>query len=283
MIHQNDGRAGYIANTGSLPYRVVQLFKQDLIGEGQPIKALLTAICAAAVVIALGLLVRAGAPEERTAALMPLAVGLGGVVVAIVVAKIGTDYFNTRNLLPTWPALMLVVATGLGVCRAGRLGALGAAMLVIVGLFCVVNVDPTRATSAWTGAAPRASWARRPAPGDRLRHPQRGRAGPIPARPGRLPRRRAPVAGGRSGLDAAHLPMGDGQPDHACAASRVHACAGDPEIDIRGGALSRTAADARGPRRAQPSLSGGVADAAAASVTAMSAAMSTTGCGRRPG
>jgi mannosyltransferase len=155
MIHQNNGRASYIANTGSLPYRVVQLFKQDLIGEGQPVKGLLTAICAAAVVIGLGLLLARGRREERRAALAPLAVGLGGIVVAVIVAKVGTDYFNTRNLLPTWPALMLVVALGLGASRAGRLGALGVAMLVAVGLFCVVTVDanPFYQRQNWRGAA----------------------------------------------------------------------------------------------------------------------------------
>jgi hypothetical protein len=40
------------------------------------------------------------------------------VVAAIVVAKVGTDYVNTRNRLPTWPALMLVVALGIGPWRA---------------------------------------------------------------------------------------------------------------------------------------------------------------------
>ena len=155
MIHQNDGRAGYIANSGSLPYRVVQLFKQDLIGEGQPAKGLLTAICAVAVVIGLGLLLARARRDERTAALAPLAIGLGGVVVAIVVAKVGTDYFNTRNLLPTWPALLLVVALGLGASGAGRLGALGAAMLVAVGVVCVVNVDTNQRYQRlnWRGAA----------------------------------------------------------------------------------------------------------------------------------
>ncbi len=155
MIRQNDGRAAYIANTGSLPYRVAQLFKQDLIGEGQPVKALLTAICTAAVVIALGLLLARGRRDERTATLAPLAVGLGGLVVAIIVARVGTDYFNTRNLLPTWPALMLVVALGLGASRAGRPGALGAALLVVVGLVCVVNVDTDARYQRlnWRGAA----------------------------------------------------------------------------------------------------------------------------------
>jgi len=155
MIHQNDGRAGYISTSGSLPYRVAQLFKQDLIGEGQPVKGLLTAICAVAVVIGLGLLLARARRDERTAALAPLAIGLGGVVVAIVVAKVGTDYFNTRNLLPTWPALMLVVALGLGASGAGRLGAFGAALLVAVGVFCVVNTDTNQHYQRlnWRGAA----------------------------------------------------------------------------------------------------------------------------------
>jgi mannosyltransferase len=155
MIHQNDGRAGYISTSGSLPYRVVQLFKQDLIGEGQPVKGLLTAICAAAVVIGLGLLLARARREERAAAVMPLAVGLGGVAVAIIVAKVGTDYFNTRNLLPTWPALMLVVALGLGASGAGRLGAFGTALLLAVGVFCVVNVDTNQRYQRlnWRGAA----------------------------------------------------------------------------------------------------------------------------------
>jgi mannosyltransferase len=155
MIHQNDGRAGYISTSGSLPYRVVQLFKQDLIGDGQPVKALLTAICAAVVVIGLGLLLARARREERTAAVMPLVVGVGGVVVAIIVAKVGTDYFNTRNLLPTWPALMLVVALGLGASSAGRLGGFGTALLVAVGVFCVVNVDTNQRYQRldWRGAA----------------------------------------------------------------------------------------------------------------------------------
>ena len=155
MIHQNDGRAGYISTSGSLPYRVVQLFKQDLIGEGQPVKGLLTALCATAVVIGLGLLLARARRGERAAVVMPLAIGLGGVAVAIIVAKVGTDYFNTRNLLPTWPALMLVVALGLGASGAGRLGALGTALLVAVGVFCVVNVDTNQHYQRvnWRGAA----------------------------------------------------------------------------------------------------------------------------------
>jgi mannosyltransferase len=155
MIHQNDGRAGYIANSGSLPYRMVQLFKQDLIGDGQPAKGLLTAICAVAVVLGLALLLTRSRHEERSAAVTPLVVGVGGILLAVVISKIGTDYFNTRNLLPTWPALLLVVAAGLGTSGAGRLGVLGTAMIVAVALFCILNVDfdPLYQRQDWRGAA----------------------------------------------------------------------------------------------------------------------------------
>ena len=45
VIRQNDGRASFISTaSGSLPYRLGQLVKQDILGDGQPLKALLLAI-----------------------------------------------------------------------------------------------------------------------------------------------------------------------------------------------------------------------------------------------
>lgn len=156
MIEQNDGRAGYIAATGgSLPYRLAQLVKQDLIGEGQPHKTLLTALACALALVALALLLRRSARRERSAAWMLLVVGAGGVIVALVVAVTVSDYFNTRNLMPTWPALALLVATGLGATRAGRGGALATGALALLSLFCVWNVvsNPEFQRTDWRGAA----------------------------------------------------------------------------------------------------------------------------------
>jgi hypothetical protein len=86
---------------------------------------------------------------------MPLAVGAGGLLLALVVFSVITDYFSTRNMLPTWPALALVVAAGLGAARAGRLGVLGIAGLAALSLFCVANVirDPSLQRDDWRGAA----------------------------------------------------------------------------------------------------------------------------------
>ena len=54
VIRQNDGRASFISTaSGSLPYRLGQLVKQDILGDGQPWKALLLAIGLVLVVLAL--------------------------------------------------------------------------------------------------------------------------------------------------------------------------------------------------------------------------------------
>ena len=123
-IRQNDGRASFISTaSGSLPYRFGQLFKQDVLGYGQPLKVLLLAIGFVLVALAVGLLATRIGHDERPGALLAVGIGAGGVVLAFVVAAVVTDYFDTRNLLATWPALALVVAVGFGASRAGRWGA----------------------------------------------------------------------------------------------------------------------------------------------------------------
>jgi mannosyltransferase len=155
-IHQNDGRAGYIATMGgSIPHRLAQLVKQDIVGDGQPHKVLLGLLGAILVLLAVVLLLRRGSREERTAPLLPLGIACGGVAVAIVVAAGGSDYINSRNMLGTWPALALVVAAGLAVRRAGRAGVLITAGLTALCLLCVANVigDPAFQRDDWRGAA----------------------------------------------------------------------------------------------------------------------------------
>ena len=155
VIDQNDGRASFISTaSGSLPYRLGQLVKQDILGDGQPWKALLLAIGLVLVAVALVLLVTRASRPERDGALMMLAVGAGGVLLAFVVAAVVTDYFDTRNLLATWPALALVVAVGFGASRAGWWGAAGLAGLVVLSLVCIANVirDPDFQRDNWRGA-----------------------------------------------------------------------------------------------------------------------------------
>jgi mannosyltransferase len=155
VIRQNDGRASFISTaSGSLPYRLGQLVKQDILGDGQPWKALLLAIGLVLVALAVWLLVSRASRVERDGGLMMLAIGAGGVVLAFVVAAVVTDYFDTRNLLATWPALALVVAVGFGAARAGRWGAVGLAGLVALSLVCIANVvrDADFQRDNWRGA-----------------------------------------------------------------------------------------------------------------------------------
>jgi 4-amino-4-deoxy-L-arabinose transferase-like glycosyltransferase len=155
VIRQNDGRASFISTaSGSLPYRLGQLVKQDILGDGQPAKALLLAIGLVLVALALALLITRASRAERSGGLMMLAIGARGVLLAFVVAAVVTDYFDTRNLLATWPPLALVVAVGFGAARAGRWGAAGLAALVLLSLVCIANVvrDPDFQRDNWRGA-----------------------------------------------------------------------------------------------------------------------------------
>ena len=154
-IHQNDGRAGYIAGSGSLPYRLAQLGKQDLIGDGQPHKLLLAGIGTLVVLFAGVRLARLASGREGAAAALPAALGVVGITLAVAVSALGTDYLNSRNLLPTWPPLALAVAVGLGVDRARSAGLIGTAILSVLSLLCILtvvfNTDYQR--DDWRGAA----------------------------------------------------------------------------------------------------------------------------------
>jgi mannosyltransferase len=165
LLEQNDGRAGYIATQGgSLPYRTAQLIKEDIIGQGQPDKALLTVLGCALVLVALALLARRSRRAAQTPAAMMLTVGVGGVLLAVVVALVGTDYFNTRNLLATWPALAVVIAIGLASPRPRSVGLAATAGLAVLSLFCVWNIvsDPLYQRPDWRGAAARLGQAPQP-------------------------------------------------------------------------------------------------------------------------
>ncbi len=155
-IHQADGRAAFIAaDEGSLPRRVVRLVKQDILGLNEPAKAAFSAIGGLLVVLAGGLLLRRATRSEQRHVLLPLAVGIGGISLGLLAAVAGADYIDTRNLLPTWPALALVIAGGLGAGAAGRLGTLGLSALAALSLACLLAVvlTPLYQRANWRGVA----------------------------------------------------------------------------------------------------------------------------------
>lgn len=153
LAQRGTGNADYIAQ-GSLATRVAQLPKQMLIGYASP-GQLLTALLAAALVV-----VGAGAPllarrDVRERAIAPLMVGVAAVIVPIVLAVVGIDFLNTRNVLVALPALVLGVAVALGDRFHRRLGWTCAGLLAVVGVIVVVLVDthPQYQRDDWRGVS----------------------------------------------------------------------------------------------------------------------------------
>jgi mannosyltransferase len=157
VIHQaGNGHATFISTAqGTLPTRVVRLVKQDILGFSEPSKAVFSALGGLLVALGLVLIVWRAAPSERRPLYLPLAVGIGGIVLALIAALAGADYIDTRNLLPTWPALALLIAGGLGAARAGAGGWAGLAGLVAISLAClgVVIGNPLNQRPDWRDLA----------------------------------------------------------------------------------------------------------------------------------
>jgi len=157
LVQRGSGHADYIAQ-GSLATRVAQVPKQLLVGYSSPGQ---TVIAVLAAVLVLG---AAGVPlvvwrEPRARALPPLTIGAAAVIVPIVLAAIGIDFLNTRNLLVALPPLSIAAAIGLDAApghaapghagaghagaagRPGRFGLLPAAGLALIGVAVVLLVD----------------------------------------------------------------------------------------------------------------------------------------------
>lgn len=109
-------------------------------------------LAAAALVMALAFVARRGqtepdAPEgrERHALRLAVVLSLAAGGLPLLLALAGMDYVSTRNLLPAWLVLMLLVAVGLGSRRAGRIG-----VLLAIALCCVLT-----AVTSFGAASPR--------------------------------------------------------------------------------------------------------------------------------
>jgi mannosyltransferase len=155
LIRQNDGRASFLAGSGSVPTRLAQLVKQHVVAYDEPAKVVLSAVAVLLVAGAVALLVLRGRREEQRAAVLPACTAIGGVLLALGSVLLGSDYIDSRNLLGLWPAEAVVVAAGFGVNRAPRLAAAGLATLAAISIACViaVDVDPLFQRADWRGAA----------------------------------------------------------------------------------------------------------------------------------
>ena len=157
LAQRGTGHADYIAQ-GSVGARLVQVPKQFLVGYASPGQTV-TAALAALLVLAGGLWALIADREARGRARAPLMAGIAAVVAPAVLAVIGVDFLDTRNVLPALPLLDVALAVGFTApgAAAGRraevsaaaLTALAGLGLVVVGL---VVTHPRYQRDDWRGA-----------------------------------------------------------------------------------------------------------------------------------
>ncbi|MFN8215016.1 MAG: glycosyltransferase family 39 protein [Solirubrobacterales bacterium] len=144
-IHQASlGHAEWIGEY-SLGHRLWETAATFVTGEtgdiiGQPERPGLAFAPLALCLAAFGLLLWRGDRDERRAAALPLTAALAALGIPIALALLSTskDYVLARNLIPALVPLLVLVAIGLTVRRAGWLGAVLAAALLVYSLgFCV--------------------------------------------------------------------------------------------------------------------------------------------------
>jgi hypothetical protein len=153
LAQRGTGHADYIAQ-GSLATRIVQAPKQLLIGYASP-GQLGTAVAATVVVLvgAVWPLIRNRAARRRAA--IPLVVGLAGVAVPVLLALVGIDFLDTRNLLPALPPLAIAASIGFaaGAPRIPRRAPAVAVAGILLAVVVLVDLDPAYQRDDWRGAA----------------------------------------------------------------------------------------------------------------------------------
>lgn len=170
-IHQASlGHAEWIGEF-SLGHRLWETAATFVTGEtgdiiGQPERPALAfaplALCLAAFV----LLAWRGDRDERRAAALPLSAALAalGIPVALAIASASKDYVLARNLIPALAPLLVLVAIGVTVRGARRLGAVvGGALLLYSAVFCVAaSTVPQLQRPDWGAVAARLGEPQRP-------------------------------------------------------------------------------------------------------------------------
>jgi 4-amino-4-deoxy-L-arabinose transferase-like glycosyltransferase len=154
-LHQAQGKNNDWIATFGMVGRLRAAGLAFLVGETGLLKHALVPI--ALLVAAVGLLLLRGGAREKRGALVALAVGGGGVLLALAFAAAGQDFVLGRNLLPALVPLALVVAAGIAAPRAGWLGVgVGAALVAYLLAFCVyADFRPALQRDDWRSVARR--------------------------------------------------------------------------------------------------------------------------------
>lgn len=146
--------------------RVAQIPAQFVRGTGAPAELWLELAAGLAVALALALLVTRGSARERAGGALAAGLGLGGLALSVALAGAGVDYVITRNLIGVLVALIVAAAAGLSVSRARWWGALGTAVLCLVGVVATIGVASEWRLQRpdWRGVAAAAGLTRLPRP-----------------------------------------------------------------------------------------------------------------------
>jgi len=138
-----------------LGYRLARTPKHFLVGFDAPSEVVSAVAAGLLVLLALWFVWSRGEDRERRAALIGAAVGAALLAATAVLAIIGVDYFDTRNLLVVWPPFVLVVAAGLGAQGTGRAGVVAAVALALLGASTVAFVATRESLQRdnWRGVA----------------------------------------------------------------------------------------------------------------------------------
>jgi hypothetical protein len=155
LLHQRSLDLADFIDDIPLGYRIARTPKQFLVGFDAPGEVVAAIVAGVLVALAFWLVWTRGDDRERRAALVGLVVGGTILVTTTLLALLGVDYLDTRNVLVAWPPLALAVAAGLGARRAGRTGLAAAATLVVLGGFTVVLVatESELQRDDWRGVA----------------------------------------------------------------------------------------------------------------------------------
>jgi mannosyltransferase len=161
-IHQmSAGRAEWISNYG-LGHRLWEAGMTALLGEtsdiiARPERPELVVLPALIAAVALVLILIRGSRDERRAAAIPLALAGVTVAVPVVVGIVDSskDYVLARNLMPALVPMLVVLAIGLTLRGARRIGTVLCTALVAYSLgFCVwASLSPTMQRPDWDAVA----------------------------------------------------------------------------------------------------------------------------------
>ena len=152
LEQRSHGFADWIGED-SLLTRCVQVVKQFLVGLDGPAEKVSTVVAGLLVLIGLWGLVRPGEERRRDGALVAGVVGALAILIPLLVALSGPDYFNARNVIAAFAPLAVVVGAAWAArSRVGLalLATYAALSLVIVG---VVATDSRYQRDNWRGAA----------------------------------------------------------------------------------------------------------------------------------